>query len=78
MPSLMETLWALHESPAESDGTGTYIMQNGRYLSGIPYLWSQFGERAFIFQSKMAAEDLIRRFPAELMGAEVHQRTPVA
>lgn len=59
-----------------SDGTATYIMRQGRYFSGIPYRWSNFGERAYIFPSRAYAERLIARFPADLAGATVHQRFP--
>jgi hypothetical protein len=76
MANVLDRLIALHESDAVSDGTGTYIIRRGNYLSGFPYLWSQFGERAFVFPSALIAEEVIRDCPEELAGAEVHQRYP--
>ena len=67
--TLMETLSALDGQ--ESDGTRTYIARNGNFLSGIPYLWSAFGERAYIFASEQQARDLITQYPNELSGASI-------
>lgn len=73
----MDLYDALHSMDGDlSDGTGTYIMRQGHYLSGIPYLWSQFGERAYVFPSYAYATEFIEAFPDELAGATVHQRTP--
>lgn len=40
-----------------------------RYLSGSPYLWSDFTDRAFEFANAQMAIELIQEFP-ELAGAE--------
>lgn len=65
------------------DGTGTFIFRpaipmkrTSAYLSGFPYLWTGFGERAFIFRDKAQAEALIREFPEELAGCEARQFNP--
>lgn len=70
--TLPDTLFRLHGT--SSDGTDTTIRKGGRFLSGVPYLWSTFGERAFILPSRAYAEQLLADFPAELDGATIHQR----
>lgn len=62
------------------DGTETYVYDRKRnaYLSGYPYLWSCFGERAFIFRDGEQAAALIRQYPDELAGCEVRAFKPRA
>lgn len=45
-----------------------------KYLSGAPYLWSTFSERAFVFESCKSAEELIKAYPRELKQARVEER----
>ena len=60
-------------------GTKTYIYRRlptgtkgvGSYLSGTPYLFSGFGERAFIFRDAAQAESLIAEFPEDLRDCAV-------
>jgi hypothetical protein len=73
-PSLADTLMALQR--LEGDGNGTYIIRAGRYLSGIPCLWSACAARAYLFPSRIHAETVIRCYPSELQGAQVRQLYP--
>jgi len=45
------------------DGTETFIYRSGKYLSGKPYLWSHFPEKAFIFRDADQAKLFIAEFP---------------
>jgi hypothetical protein len=76
MPTLIDHLLALQQ--LGGDGTQAFLFRRGAYLSGTPYLWSQFGERAYLFPSPVQAEETIRLFPVELRGAEVRQFRPSA
>lgn len=76
---LMDKLQALHGRPRTST-TEYYIVSEGwqkgtiRYLSGVPYLWTTFAERAFVFDSKAQAARLIEDYPSLLEGSEIMER----
>ena len=71
---LYDILHSIHGQ--ESDGSHTVIRKGDHYLSGTPYLWSVFAERAYIFPSRAYAAQLIGQFPEELNGAVAYERTP--
>jgi hypothetical protein len=75
--SLMDRLMQLDGS--ESDGTEPRICDPKRnvWLSGSPYLWSCFGERAYVFASPSQAEAILAEFPDQLAGCEVVTAVPV-
>lgn len=43
------------------------------FLSGNPYLWSAFHDRAFAFANQEDARKLIERFPEQLRHCRVHE-----
>jgi hypothetical protein len=55
------------------DGRRAVILSGGRFLSGIPYLWTAFPERAYEL-GYFQAEELIRDFPLALGRAEIRER----
>ncbi len=54
-------------------GSGARVWHPKRavYLSGAPYLFSVFGERAFVFASPTDAAQFIAAHPNQLAGCEV-------
>jgi hypothetical protein len=41
------------------NGGAIIVDDRGRYVSGVPYLWSGFRERAFVFKDVAQAQALI-------------------
>lgn len=81
--TLEQALMELHEGSQAVEGAEFYVAREksrGRgapidmYLSGVPYLWTTFSERAFVFGSRRSAEELIAAYPKELDGARVEER----
>jgi hypothetical protein len=78
MKEIIDRLIELSGAGEPHDGTETYIFRPSAraagakaYLSGVPYLWSNFAERAFIFRDRAQAEELLREFPIALCGCTV-------
>ena len=81
--SVQDRLLELDKAGERHDGTETFIFRPAPskrhasgYLAGVPYLWTQYAERAFIFRDKAQAESLIREFPDDLAGCEARQFKP--
>jgi hypothetical protein len=69
----LETINSL-DQPLE--GKGAIIvraMPQTMYLCGYPYLWTAYGERAFVFANTRQAQGIIARFS---LPATVHTRNP--
>lgn len=44
-----------------------------RYLSGVPYPWTTFPERAFVFSSEAEAQHVIERNSSLLEGSRIEK-----
>ena len=63
MRDLFEDLFAIHqkgEMPTEGKGVIIY-RKDGAYLSGSPYTWTSFAERAFIFRDSQQAREILEK-----------------
>lgn len=69
--TLSAALSAIHQESRKATQQCYIHDSEGRYLSGIPYLWSAYGERAFIFADLEQAQELIKEFGKELEGCSV-------
>jgi len=64
--SFMDDLMALHKSQIPLVDEGCSIKVEGRgisWVSGLPYAFTTFSERAFVFPDRATAEKFIARHP---------------
>lgn len=66
---LLAALVKLHERGGRA-AKPVHVVRGGKYLSGNPYLWSSYGDRAFVMDEDDARE-LVKKFPEELRPATI-------
>ena len=66
--SIKDRLWRLHLSGERLEGRGAYLSNGDAYVAGIPYLFTDYGERAFCFANVGQAQALLDEFPIALRG----------
>lgn len=67
--------YAAMEKPLEGDMIVIAKEEPDRevvFLSGNPYLWSAYDDRAFAFANQEDADVFLRRFPEQLQFCRVH------
>ncbi len=69
------------QTKAATQPSVIFAVERGTYLSGIPYLWTCFAERAFVFATPEDAQHFIDAHPEdfnlEKIGlVQVLQRSP--
>ncbi len=74
--TLKEALIEIDSSQARIGGNQFYLFKTNvrkemLYLSGHPYLWSGYSDRAFVFSSREQAEELKILFPEDLDKSQV-------
>lgn len=77
-PKLIDALWEYAKTGRKTDDGGCIIANRGSYLSGLPYMFSGFPDRAFVFANSDEAAGFIARYPKELGGYEVRMRNGAA
>jgi hypothetical protein len=75
---LKAKLIEIAEENRPHDGTETFIIKDGLYLAGIPYLFSSDARRAFIFECEtQAREEVLDHFgDTVLKGATIGKFHP--
>ncbi len=74
--SLKDALIEIDGSSVRIRGSQFYLFKTNvrketLYLSGHPYLWSGYSDRAFVFSSREQAEELRELFPEDLKESQV-------
>lgn len=73
--ALRDALVALDGRPAAAAVGVIELAARHLWLSGVPYLWTGYAERAFVLD-RVQGERLLREHPVALKGARFVERTP--
>lgn len=73
--ALIDALVRMNGFKGDGQEARIYNPKRKAWLSGAPYLWSGFAERAYVFPSAAQANELIVNFADELGGCQVKVRS---